>query len=360
MKVGLIGAGNMARRWRAAGASPCCATDSGAGAPRRWPRSSAARRWPPTASWPSGPTSSSSAHKPAQLEAVAARDRRARARRSSRSSARHDAGRPARRLPRHAGVPRCMPNNAVEVRPGRSLRRGRSRRRRRALEPQVARAVRPRRHGRRRAGGADRRRHGAARASAPPTGALVVEAWIDAGDPPRHAARRPRRGSWSRRWPAPPRCCAPATHDTLAAAPRGHLAGRVDRARAARAGARRRARRVRTTRWTPSLEARRDDRPRGDARGHRRLRRRAVPRLHADHHRLRRHVAGLLARRAACPTRAASNAVLDFLRDVSEPYLRIFRRFIPQVGPLDLSPMVAHASCCRSCGGHHRQPRSDG
>ena len=36
-----------------------------------------------------------------------------------------------------------------------------------------------------------------------------------------------------------------------------------------------------------------------------------------------------------------SNAVLDFLRDVSEPYLRIFRRFVPQIGPLDLSPMVA-------------------
>jgi YggT family protein len=36
-----------------------------------------------------------------------------------------------------------------------------------------------------------------------------------------------------------------------------------------------------------------------------------------------------------------SRAVLDFLRDVSEPYLSIFRRFIPPLGPLDLSPMVA-------------------
>jgi YggT family protein len=35
-----------------------------------------------------------------------------------------------------------------------------------------------------------------------------------------------------------------------------------------------------------------------------------------------------------------SRVVLDFLRDVSEPYLRIFRRFIPPIGPLDLSPMV--------------------
>lgn len=36
-----------------------------------------------------------------------------------------------------------------------------------------------------------------------------------------------------------------------------------------------------------------------------------------------------------------SDAVLTFLREVSEPYLRIFRRFIPMIGPLDLSPIVA-------------------
>jgi YggT family protein len=35
------------------------------------------------------------------------------------------------------------------------------------------------------------------------------------------------------------------------------------------------------------------------------------------------------------------NAMLDFLRDVSEPYLRIFRRLPLRVGPLDLSPIVA-------------------
>jgi YggT family protein len=35
------------------------------------------------------------------------------------------------------------------------------------------------------------------------------------------------------------------------------------------------------------------------------------------------------------------NAVLDFLRDVAEPYLRLFR-FLPlRVGPLDLTPLVA-------------------
>ena len=35
------------------------------------------------------------------------------------------------------------------------------------------------------------------------------------------------------------------------------------------------------------------------------------------------------------------DTVLGFLRDVAEPYLRIFRRFIPPLGPLDLSPIVA-------------------
>lgn len=36
-----------------------------------------------------------------------------------------------------------------------------------------------------------------------------------------------------------------------------------------------------------------------------------------------------------------SNAIFDFLRQVVEPYLRIFRRFLPMFGPFDLSPMVA-------------------
>ncbi len=35
------------------------------------------------------------------------------------------------------------------------------------------------------------------------------------------------------------------------------------------------------------------------------------------------------------------DAVLGFLRDVCEPYLSIFRRFIPPIGPLDISPIVA-------------------
>ncbi|MBW3608053.1 MAG: YggT family protein [Actinobacteria bacterium] len=35
-----------------------------------------------------------------------------------------------------------------------------------------------------------------------------------------------------------------------------------------------------------------------------------------------------------------SSAVLGFLRDVCEPYLGIFRRFIPPIGPVDVSPIV--------------------
>jgi YggT family protein len=33
--------------------------------------------------------------------------------------------------------------------------------------------------------------------------------------------------------------------------------------------------------------------------------------------------------------------IQDFLRDVCEPYLRLFRRVIPAFGPLDISPIVA-------------------
>jgi YggT family protein len=43
----------------------------------------------------------------------------------------------------------------------------------------------------------------------------------------------------------------------------------------------------------------------------------------------------------AVPYSRASNAVLDFLRDCAEPYLRIFRRLGLRIGPFDLSPIVA-------------------
>ena len=36
-----------------------------------------------------------------------------------------------------------------------------------------------------------------------------------------------------------------------------------------------------------------------------------------------------------------SDAVLNFLRDVCEPYLRLFRRIVPTVGMFDFSPLLA-------------------
>jgi YggT family protein len=44
---------------------------------------------------------------------------------------------------------------------------------------------------------------------------------------------------------------------------------------------------------------------------------------------------------ARVPYSRWSDAILSFLRDVCDPYLRIFRRFIPMIGPLDISPIVA-------------------
>lgn len=35
------------------------------------------------------------------------------------------------------------------------------------------------------------------------------------------------------------------------------------------------------------------------------------------------------------------NRIQRFLYDVCDPYLRLFRRLIPPIGPLDLTPMVA-------------------
>jgi YggT family protein len=35
------------------------------------------------------------------------------------------------------------------------------------------------------------------------------------------------------------------------------------------------------------------------------------------------------------------NRIQRFLYDVTEPYLRLFRRILPSMGPLDLSPLVA-------------------
>ena len=40
------------------------------------------------------------------------------------------------------------------------------------------------------------------------------------------------------------------------------------------------------------------------------------------------------------PYSRTSDAILGFLRDVCEPYLRLFRRILPSFGGLDLSPIL--------------------
>lgn len=44
---------------------------------------------------------------------------------------------------------------------------------------------------------------------------------------------------------------------------------------------------------------------------------------------------------ARVPYSRWTRVIMDFLSDVSEPFLRIFRRLGLQIGPLDLSPIVA-------------------
>jgi YggT family protein len=41
------------------------------------------------------------------------------------------------------------------------------------------------------------------------------------------------------------------------------------------------------------------------------------------------------------PYSRTTDAVLGFLRDICEPYLRIFRRVIPSFGGFDFSPILA-------------------
>jgi YggT family protein len=41
------------------------------------------------------------------------------------------------------------------------------------------------------------------------------------------------------------------------------------------------------------------------------------------------------------PYSQTREAVMNFLREVCEPYLRLFRRILPQMGGFDLSPILA-------------------
>ncbi len=49
----------------------------------------------------------------------------------------------------------------------------------------------------------------------------------------------------------------------------------------------------------------------------------------------------LLAAGLRPPYSRTTDAVLGFLRDVCEPFLRIFRRILPSFGGFDFSPIVA-------------------
>src|SRR5829696_6425993 len=115
--------------------------------------------------------------------------------------------------------------------------------------------------------------------------------------------------------------------------PRGRLPGRHDRPRTRRARARRRALGV----------------PRGDGRR---------PELMEAREKIAEFLSALIWVYTLCiiawivvsfvfafgvrmPYSRPLNAVLDFVRDVSEPYLRIFRRLGLRAGPLDFSPIIA-------------------
>jgi uncharacterized protein YggT (Ycf19 family) len=41
------------------------------------------------------------------------------------------------------------------------------------------------------------------------------------------------------------------------------------------------------------------------------------------------------------PYSRATDVVMGFLRDICEPFLRVFRRLIPSFGGIDLSPLLA-------------------
>jgi YggT family protein len=49
----------------------------------------------------------------------------------------------------------------------------------------------------------------------------------------------------------------------------------------------------------------------------------------------------VLAMGVRIPYSRYTDAVLGFLRDVTEPYLSLFRRFIPPFGAFDFSPIIA-------------------
>ena len=43
------------------------------------------------------------------------------------------------------------------------------------------------------------------------------------------------------------------------------------------------------------------------------------------------------------PYNRFADAIINFLRDVCEPYLRLYRRIIPPLGMIDITPIIAIA-----------------
>jgi YggT family protein len=41
------------------------------------------------------------------------------------------------------------------------------------------------------------------------------------------------------------------------------------------------------------------------------------------------------------PYNLALRAVISFIEDTTNPYLNLFRRWVPRIGPLDISPILA-------------------
>ena len=342
MQVGLIGAGTWRARSRAAGASPCSCTDA-LPEPRRGAgrRARAARRWPPTPRSPSAPTLVVLCHKPAP----------ARARWPPRSAPRARAvvsilaATPL--ADRQGGLPRPRrPTACCRARPSRCARARRAGPRRRAGRRRSTAAVRdalrrardarrPRRRARRPGDGAHElrarlrrarrrgpgRRRRARRAARRRRAELVVQTLAG-------TAELLRAGTTTR-WRCAAQVTSPggATARGLAALERGGVrAAFSDALDAALAD------------LTPG---RRDPRPRHGARPDRELRLGGALRLHAADHRLHPDARSSSASAGACPTRAGRARSSGSCATSASRTWPIFRRFIPAIGPLDFSPIVA-------------------
>ena len=222
-----------------AGASPCSCTDVGrrarAGAGRRGRRRGARR---PTPRSPQRADVVVLCHKPAQLDAGRRRASRRTPRRSSRSSAATPLADAQGGLPGSPGRTGSLPNTPVEVRQGAVILAADD-----EQDAELDAAVR------------ELFERARARSSCSTTRCVDVAMGLMSSAPgllrarrrgagrrrraPR-AARRPGRARWSSQTMAgTAELLRRAGCDTLGGAPRGHLAGRLDRARARRARARR-------------------------------------------------------------------------------------------------------------------------